>query len=108
MLETPLATDSWARASLGRKNGPWPKQKLGAGCRGKTSAPWAKVRAKFLLWPRGIDLHKLGWRGVGDNFLPGRALAHESVAKEVPSIRGFIIIIIIIINAPRKRLPGRV
>ena len=54
MLETPFAIDSWARARLGRKNAPWPKQKLGAGCRGKTSASRANICAKFLLGPRDI------------------------------------------------------
>ena len=48
VLETPFATDSWARARLGRKNAPWPKQKLGAGCQGKTSASRANTCAKHI------------------------------------------------------------
>ena len=33
-------------------------------------------RTFLFLGPWGNDLRKLGWRGVGDNLLPGRALVH--------------------------------
>ena len=56
MLETPYAKDSFCYCLMGqgRKNDPWPKQKLGAGCRGKTSASRANICAKYLLGPRDI------------------------------------------------------
>ena len=74
MLETPFAIDSWARARLGRKNAPLGQVKT-----------WRRVTGE------GIRLRpapSLCW-AEGAFFLPRRAVAHESVAKGVSSIRGF-------------------
>ena len=75
-------------AKLAQVIAPWPNQKMGMVVPGADVFP-SKAAPIILLGPRSNDLHKLGWRGVGNNFLPGGALAPEAVAKGVSSIRGF-------------------
>ena len=54
MLETPFATDSWARAPLGRRNVLWHKQKLCADLNPTADVFPRPLGAKFLLGPRGV------------------------------------------------------
>ena len=53
MLETPFATDSWARARPGRKNTPRPRQKLGAQWPGEDVSRLRKDPRQVFAWAKG-------------------------------------------------------